>query len=55
MTFSDPNLVARQYGSAAEDYSTDVIAKPGEYDGLPNHAAVSIGPYTVLVYTYTGS
>ena len=44
------------YSALFGDYpSTDVIAKPGDYDGLPNHAAVSIGPYSVLVYTYTGS
>jgi 1,4-alpha-glucan branching enzyme len=35
--------------------STDVTTQPGEYDGLPNHGAVSIGPYSVLVYAYTGS
>ena len=31
--------------------STDVIAEPGPCDGLPWHAAVSIGPYSVLIYS----
>lgn len=31
--------------------SSDVIAVPGETDGLPYHAAVSIGPYSVLVFS----
>lgn len=35
--------------------STDVTAVPGEYDGLPSHAAVSIGPYSVLVFTRKSS
>lgn len=30
---------------------TDVVAEPGERDGQPFHAAVSIGPYSVLVYS----
>jgi 1,4-alpha-glucan branching enzyme len=33
--------------------STDVTAEVGACDGLPNHAAVSIGPYSVLVYART--
>ena len=44
------------YSTLFGDYpSTNVIAKPGDYDGLPNHAAVSIGPYSVLVFTHQGS
>ncbi|MBA4065389.1 MAG: 1,4-alpha-glucan branching protein [Isosphaera sp.] len=31
--------------------SGDVTAEPGEYDGLPAHAAVNIGPYSVLVFS----
>jgi 1,4-alpha-glucan branching enzyme len=31
--------------------SADVIAESGAYDGLPWHAAVSIGPYSVLIYS----
>jgi len=31
--------------------SADVLAKPGEWDGLPAHAAVNIGPYSVLVFS----
>lgn len=31
--------------------STDVIAEPGEYDGFPFHAALSIGPYSVLIFS----
>jgi hypothetical protein len=32
-----------------------VVATPGDYDGLPSHAAVNIGPYSVLVFASTGS
>jgi 1,4-alpha-glucan branching enzyme len=35
--------------------SADVTARPGECDGLPNHASVSVGPYTVLVFARTRS
>jgi 1,4-alpha-glucan branching enzyme len=28
---------------------TDVVAEPGEYDGLPFHGQLSIGPYSVLI------
>jgi len=31
--------------------SSDVVAEPGENDGLPFHAAVSMGPYSVLIYS----
>ena len=31
--------------------STDVLSEPGEYDGFPFHAAVSIGPYSVLIFS----
>jgi 1,4-alpha-glucan branching enzyme len=31
--------------------STDVGAEPGAIDGLPNHAAISIGPYSVLIFS----
>jgi 1,4-alpha-glucan branching enzyme len=31
--------------------SGDVRAEPGEYDGLPAHAAVNIGPYSVLMFS----
>jgi 1,4-alpha-glucan branching enzyme len=31
--------------------STDVVAEAGECDGLPNHASISIGAYSVLVFT----
>jgi len=31
--------------------SADVVAEPGEYDGLPCHAALSIGPYSVLIFS----
>ncbi|QJW99008.1 alpha-amylase family glycosyl hydrolase [Frigoriglobus tundricola] len=42
------------YSTLFGDYpSADVTAEPGEYDGLPNHAAVNIGPYSVLVYART--
>ena len=31
--------------------STDVIAEAGACDGLPWHAAISIGPYSVLIFS----
>ncbi|OGU05230.1 MAG: 1,4-alpha-glucan branching protein [Geobacteraceae bacterium GWC2_55_20] len=31
--------------------SSDVAAEAGEYDGLPFHAALSIGPYSVLIFS----
>ncbi len=31
--------------------SADVVAAPGACDGLPWHAAVSVGPYTVLIFS----
>jgi 1,4-alpha-glucan branching enzyme len=42
----------RGYSSAFNSYpSGDVTATPGEYDGLPAHAPVNIGPYSVLVFS----
>jgi 1,4-alpha-glucan branching enzyme len=37
--------------SFKEHASLDVTAKQGEYDGLPASAAVSIAPYSVLIYS----
>jgi len=34
--------------------STDVAAEPGASDGLPCQAAVSIGPYRVLIFSQAG-
>jgi 1,4-alpha-glucan branching enzyme len=31
--------------------STDIIAESGDCDGLPWHGAVSIGPYSVLIFS----
>jgi 1,4-alpha-glucan branching enzyme len=31
--------------------STDVVAELGEFDSLPFHAAISIGPYSVLIFS----
>ena len=31
--------------------SSDVIAEAGDYNGLLWHAAVSIGPYSVLIFS----
>ncbi|MDA8431128.1 MAG: alpha-amylase family glycosyl hydrolase [Geobacteraceae bacterium] len=31
--------------------SGDVIAEPGENDGLPYYAAITIGPYSVLIFS----
>jgi 1,4-alpha-glucan branching enzyme len=40
------------YSDGFQDHpSTDVVAEPGEHDGLPCHAALSIGPYSVLVFS----
>ena len=35
--------------------SGDVTAEPGECDGLPNRAAVNVGPYSVLVFAQASS
>jgi 1,4-alpha-glucan branching enzyme len=32
-------------------WSGDVVAEPGEYDGLPCHGVLSIGPYSVLIFS----
>jgi 1,4-alpha-glucan branching enzyme len=31
--------------------STDAVAEPGEIDGFPCHATLSIGPYSVLIFS----
>ena len=31
--------------------STDALAEPGDYDGLPCQAPISIGPYSVLIFS----
>ena len=31
--------------------STNVVTAPGEYDGFPCHAALAIGPYSVLIFS----
>jgi len=31
--------------------STDVTAEKGDFDGLPCHASVSIGSYSVLIFS----
>ena len=33
------------------DPSSDVVAEPGEYDGFPFNAALSMGPYSVLIFS----
>jgi 1,4-alpha-glucan branching enzyme len=44
------------YSALFGDYpSTDVTAEPGECDGLPNHAIISFGAYSVLVFTHKPS
>lgn len=61
--FPEPGAWKLLFNSDWEGYSTlfgnhpstDVTAEVGECDGLPNHAAVSIGPYSVLVYARTSS
>lgn len=32
--------------------STDVVAEAGDCDGLPCHGAISIGPYSVLIFSH---
>ena len=42
----------RGYSQDFHDHPTsNVVAEPGEYDGLPFHAALSLGPYSVLIYS----
>jgi 1,4-alpha-glucan branching enzyme len=42
----------RGYSDDFQDYpSGDLVAEPGESDGLPFHAALSIGPYSVLIFS----
>ncbi len=31
--------------------SADLLAEPGQFDGMPSHAAVSIGAYSVLIFS----
>ncbi|MCT0252805.1 alpha amylase C-terminal domain-containing protein [Synechocystis sp. CS-94] len=40
------------YSDAFGDFlSTDTRGEPGEYDGFPWHGLVSIGPYSVLIFS----
>jgi 1,4-alpha-glucan branching enzyme len=40
------------YSGAFEGHpGFDTQAEPGEYDGLPAHGEVSLGPYSVLIYS----
>jgi 1,4-alpha-glucan branching enzyme len=40
------------YSDDFQDHrSADVIAEAGPYDGFPFHAALSIGPYSVLIFS----
>jgi 1,4-alpha-glucan branching enzyme len=40
------------YSEAFEGHpSTDVVAEPGESDGFPFHATLSMGPYSVLIFS----
>jgi 1,4-alpha-glucan branching enzyme len=42
----------RGYSQDFQDHpSGNLVAEPGEYDGLPFHAALSLGPYSVLIYS----
>ncbi len=45
---SDWKGYSDQYGNYL---STDVTAEAGEFDSLPAHAAVNIGPYCVLIFS----
>ena len=44
---SDWKGYSEQFGDYA---SAGVTAVPGEYDGQQAHAAVDVGPYSVLVF-----
>ena len=56
--FSQPGLWKLIFNSDWKGYSeqfqgyasTEVTAAPGEYDGLPNRADISIGAYSVLIF-----
>lgn len=40
------------YNDDFQDHpSTDVVAESGDADGLPFHAAISVGPYSVLIFS----
>jgi 1,4-alpha-glucan branching enzyme len=44
------NSDSRFYSADFKDFqSADVTAEAGEYDGLPCHGALNIGPYSVLI------
>ncbi|MCE1175177.1 MAG: alpha amylase C-terminal domain-containing protein [Propionibacteriales bacterium] len=46
------NSDARVYSDAFGDHpSTDVVAEPSGYDGLPASAEIAIAPYTMLIFT----
>lgn len=61
--FPAPGAWKLQFNSDWKGYSSlfgnhpsaDVTAHPGECDGLPNHGSVSVGPYSVLVFSRTSS
>jgi 1,4-alpha-glucan branching enzyme len=43
------------YSEAFEGHpGSDLVAETGEYDGLPCHAALCIGPYSVLIFSQAG-
>jgi 1,4-alpha-glucan branching enzyme len=44
---SDAKIYSKHFGNYA---SKDVVAEPGDYDGLPAKGVVDIGPYSVLIY-----
>ena len=40
------------YSEAFEGHpSANIVSEPGEYDGFPCHAALSIGPYSALIFS----
>ncbi|MFO7695696.1 MAG: alpha-amylase family glycosyl hydrolase [Anaerolineae bacterium] len=42
----------RGYSDAFEGYpSTDVMSEAGDADGFPTHGSLSLGPYSVLIYS----
>jgi 1,4-alpha-glucan branching enzyme len=57
--FPAPGLWKLRFNSDWQGYSddfqghpsNDVISEPGQVDGLPYHAALSIGPYSVLIFS----
>lgn len=55
VTSSVGNAIVHDPAFFSDDFrnhpSTDIVAEPGEKDGLPCHARLAIGPYSVLIFS----